>query len=291
MQLPSYDVIIKAAKKDYFKLEFVVESIKFLIPEPNKIYIVSHDGFLPKIKSKLKEKIVIIKDDEVFPGLDRNRILYRKNWIFSMLVALFQDFTVCDYYLDIQADNIFTSDVILFNNSNLPRFFVSENHDHYHKPYFDFSLDLFELDRQVNYSFIIDFMMYKKSVTKDMLKKYGNFYKFFEKAILKINSEFYPAEQELYPNWCIKNNIEYEIVRDVKVNFNGIYFPGKFSKLQINSLIKRSKDYLALSIHTWGDETTLSSKKGVKIQNTYIKLSLWFPKTIGILKKLIRKIK
>ena len=287
----NYDVIIKSAPKDYSKLDYVIPSIRFLVPQPENIYIVSPDGYIPQKKNSYSDSLIAIKDEDVFFDIDRDKIPFRKNWVFATFIALFQDFTKNDYYLDIQADNIFTSEIELFSKNGNPRFFISREHDHYHMPYYNFSMKFFDLGRVYSSSFIIDFMLYKKSITRELLINYGSFERFFEISTEFINENCYPTDQDLYGNWCIQNKYGYEIIKDVNVNFVGIYYPGKFSKLQINSLIKRSNKYSALSIHTWGDETTLSNKKRNKIMNIYIKLNLWFPKTIGILTTLIRKIK
>ena len=42
-----YDVVIKAHEKDYHKLSLVVNSLQYLNPQPESVYIVSSDGFRP----------------------------------------------------------------------------------------------------------------------------------------------------------------------------------------------------------------------------------------------------
>ena len=40
-----YDVVIKSHPKDYYKLDLVVESLQYLNPQPENVYILTPDGF------------------------------------------------------------------------------------------------------------------------------------------------------------------------------------------------------------------------------------------------------
>ena len=69
-----YDVVIKAHPKDYYKLDLVIETFHFLNPLPDKIYILSTDGYYPEGTS-FDDKIIYITDDQVEPFIDRTRLL------------------------------------------------------------------------------------------------------------------------------------------------------------------------------------------------------------------------
>ena len=288
--IPKYDVIIKSARKDYNKLEYVVNSIIYLNPQPENIYIVSPDDFIPSRIGQYSRIVKSINDDEVFPTSRREEIIYRKNWVFTQFIALFQDFTSNDYYLDIQADNIFLDKVDLFNNNGTPRLFISEVHDHYHEPYFNFSKRYFGVDKIHTKSFIIDFMLYNKKLTKEMLVKYSTFELFFNTVKTGINEKCYPADQELYPNWLIKNKYKYEIVENVNVRLFGLYYPTIYSSKLINKIVLDSKGYQALSIHTWGDETHHSYRLVASFRNKIRIIELKYPNLINYLRRLYRKL-
>jgi hypothetical protein len=119
-----YDVVIKAHNKDYHKLELVVDSLQYLNPEPESIYILTQDGFYPK-NTIFDEKIVFIKDEQVTPYIDRSRLTHRPNWNWINLVSILQEFTENDLYLDVQSDNFFTKPIDLFDDQGRPKLFQS----------------------------------------------------------------------------------------------------------------------------------------------------------------------
>lgn len=247
-----YDVIIKSGKKDYVKLKLVINSIKFLNPQPSKIFLINPDGYKPE-GTDYEDKIVVVKDEEVFPGCDRNKIRYRKNWCFATFIALFQDVTEQNYYLDIQSDNFFVKPIDLFTSDNKPIFFMSPQHSHYNPAYFNFSKKMFDLERVGDDSFIIDFMMYDKRITKKMLKNYNDFNHFFNIACYNINSNSYPTEQDCYANWCLKHDLGYHVKKNVQTILMGKLFPLNYTEKEIIEILDKHKysDSVSISLHTW----------------------------------------
>ena len=144
-----YDVVIKSHPKDYYKLDLVVESLQYLNPEPENIYILTPDGFYPK-NTSYDSKIVYITDDQVSPFIDRSRLTHRPNWNWINLVSILQTFTSNDLYLDVQSDNFFVKEVNLFNSEGLPRIFQSSYNNINnigHPPYFNFSQNVFDIPK------------------------------------------------------------------------------------------------------------------------------------------------
>jgi len=255
-EMNKYDVIIKSGLKDYQKLKYVINSIKFLNPQPSKIFLINPTGYRPD-STDYDDKIVVIKDEMIFPNCDRNRIPHRKNWCFATFIALFQDITEQDYYFDIQSDNFFVKPINLFTEDNRPIFFMSPQHSHYHQQYFNFSKKMFDLERVGNDSFIIDFMMYKKSVSKQMLEPYGNFDNFFDEACKNINGDSYPTEQDCYSNWCLKRGIDYEIITNVQTKLMGKTYPENYSEEEVKNILNSNSfgnDVVSISLHTWNDQ-------------------------------------
>lgn len=255
-----FDVLIKSGTKDYGKLKHVINSIKFLNPQPSKIFLINPTGYRPN-STNYDDKIVVVKDEEVFPNCDRTKISHRKNWCFATFIALFQDVTEQDYYFDMQSDNFFVNPINLFTEDKKPIFFMSPQHSHYHQPYFTFSKKMFDLERVGDDSFIIDFMMYNKNITRRMLAPYGSFDNFFKIACENINEESYPTEQDCYANWCLKNNINYHIQKNVQTRLLGKHYPNGWTEDEIIKVLSADKfEEVAVSLHTWGDEDFYKSK-------------------------------
>ena len=261
MSAPKYDALIKVGRKDYAKLSHVIQTIKHLIPQPSKIFVISPDGVRPEGTS-YDEKIVVVKDEDVFPGVDRDEIPLRKNWCFATFMALFQDVTEQDYYFDIQADNFFMKPLSLFKEDGTPIFFMSPQHSHYHQPYFNFSKKMFDLERVGDDSFIIDFMMYNKNITKELLAPYGSFEEFYKEACRNINKASYPTEQDCFANWCLKHHPGmYEVQKGVVTRLMGKNYPENYSGDEIEQILNSGMypDEVAVSLHTWGDGDDLSA--------------------------------
>jgi hypothetical protein len=263
--MPKYDVIIKSGEKDYVKLKHVINSLKFLKQQPEGIYLINPDRFLPS-EYKDDKRITVYADKEVMPTWDRTRIKFRPSWCFQSLMAVFQEITPNDYYLDMQGDNFFVREFSLFTEDDKPIFFVSPQHKHFHPPYFIFNEKMFGISGRVGAewgigredSFIIDFMLYKKSIAKEIPDLHGGIDKFFDRACEIINDKCHPSEQDLYPNWCLTKYPELYVVKmDTQIRIDGKDFPDNFTDDEILDRIKETQTnpelsrVIALSCHTW----------------------------------------
>lgn len=253
-----YDIVIKAHKKDYYKLDLVVESIKYLNPQPEEIYILTPDGFYPK-NTSYDDKIIYIKDSEVTPFIDRNKLNHRPNWNWINLVSILQSFTKNDLYFDIQADNFFTKEINLFDENGKPKLFQSisnSGNNIGHRPYFEFSEKVFNIPKNgYGYSYIVEFMMYDRKLLKIIIDKYSTFEELMNIIYSNVNEKSYPADQEIFGNLVEKYFPEkYNFVKNVNVDIRGSYlYPA--SREEIISAIEEVKKYktdcLACSYHTW----------------------------------------
>lgn len=253
----NYDVVIKSHPKDYYKLDLVVESLKYLNPQPKNIYILTPDGYYPEGTS-YDDKIIYITDDQVTPFIDRNRLNHRPNWNWINLVSIFQTFTENDLYFDVQSDNFFTQPIDLFDSNGRPKIFQSISNDgnnRGHRPYFEFSEKVFDLPKMgQGYSYIIEFLMYDRKLLKKIIGKYSSFDQMMEKIYSNVNPSSYPADQEIFGNLIEKYFPEnYSIIKNVNVEIKGSYMQSP-SREEILSLIeetKNKKDFVACSYHTW----------------------------------------
>ena len=106
----NYDLLMLAHPKDYTKLEYSINScMEFLFPKPENIYMVSPNEIV-------SDKIIYIPDDKAI-AVTKDKIKYRRaNWIWKMLVNLFQDFTENDFYLTVDEDVFFNRRQELFGD-------------------------------------------------------------------------------------------------------------------------------------------------------------------------------
>jgi hypothetical protein len=249
-----YDVTIKAHEKDYHKLKLVVNSLQYLNPEPENIYIISNDGYLPK-DTNYNNKLISILDNNVIPKVDKEKIKYRPGWSFANLVSITQNITKNDYYLDVQSDNFFLKEIQLLEN-NKPKLFQPLNYHQAHDPYFNFNEYFFNMKHCSKNTYIIEFMMYNKILLNKLFESYGSREAFIEYTYDNIDNTKYPADQEIFGNLvCNYFNDEYVHVNNLPIIRTGYYYPQIIDEKQIEQTLESIKntnpEMYAISIHTW----------------------------------------
>lgn len=254
--MKEYDVVIKSAPKDYFKLNLVVDSIKFLNPQPSKIYILSKDGYVPK-GTDYGSKLQLVMDSDVTPFIDRTKLNHRPNWNWINLVSLFQNFTEQDYYFDIQSDNFFIKQIDLFDNDKPKIFRSTANHVNVNGwgPYFNFSEKVFGIPKMSNgFSYIIEFLMYNKNYLKTLTEMYDSFDSMMDVIYSNINDQSYPADQEIFGNLMEKNfKDQYTFVDNFPVHYSGTEGnPNIMDVVQYINLVKNNfPTVVSCSYHSW----------------------------------------
>tara|TARA_R110002020_G_scaffold117929_3_gene269559 strand:- start:344 stop:1072 length:729 start_codon:yes stop_codon:yes gene_type:complete len=239
-----YDLIIPCHPKDYIKLEFcLISCIEHLEPAPVNIYIVA-----PNEIEFSNEKIKSVQDKDAV-DIHIQDIQYRPNWIYQQFIKLCQNFTENDLYLCVDSDLIFNRTIYLFDDRGNPKFFTSSN-DQEHKPYFNFMKGVYDLDKQVDHTFINDFMMFDKKVCREIVPDIHDFLSLCNE---KLNDDFLLSEFELYGNYVTKNYpSKYQKV-NTKNQLNGRYMHQRWSQDEIRSLVENNKneDIDLFTVHTW----------------------------------------
>ena len=237
-----YDLVILCHPKDYVKLEFCINScLEFFNPKPDGIYIVSPDKFE-------SDQVFHVSDDEAIP-IKKEDINYRRpNWIFQMFVNLFQDFTKNDLYMTVDSDVIFNRPQELFKNDK-PVFFISDR-DQHHLPYFDFMDKWSALERQVDYTFINDYMMMDKKVCREMLPDIDELLEFCNQ---NLSEDCLLADYEIYGNFAVLAYPNMYETEHTKTQLNGKYVQNPWSREEIQALIKQNSgaDLDLFTIHSW----------------------------------------
>jgi hypothetical protein len=168
---------------------------------------------------------------------------------------MFQDITKNDFYLDANSDNIFMNELNLFDESGKPFLFMSPQHSHHSQPYYTFNELMMGLSKVAEDSFIMEFMMYNKKVSREILDTVGGFDNFFNKSCEIIDKDCHIADQELYSNWCLAKHPDmYAIKKGIQTLIDGKQYPLSYTSLELEALIdayKGDPDLTAISYHTW----------------------------------------
>jgi hypothetical protein len=167
---------------------------------------------------------------------------------------MFQNVTKNDNFLVIESDCIILNDISFFEgDKTIFHLCRDQNHD----SYFNFSKQILGLGREYDHSFISEFIMYDKKIIKDMLDKCGcnSVNDFLELIYEHVNSNCYPADYELYGNFCFKYHNDKITMKKSNFNFFGRHSSQApfWTDTEIKFLIDSNSDKDVISFHTWGE--------------------------------------
>jgi hypothetical protein len=250
-----YDIVLVSHEKDFNNIKFIVDysnrhlnfdSIHLILSE-RKEY-----NDIELLKTITDKPIYVHKESDVLK-IDKSRISYRPNWIYQMMLKLFQNVTKNDNFLIIECDCLILKNINFFEDSKT-NFFLCR--DQNHEPYFKFN-NLFGFGREHNHSFISEFMMYDKKIIKDFLDKANckSVDDFLEILYNNVNSDCYPADYELYGNFCVKHHKDDFNLKHLNYNFYGRESRVKpyWEDFEITNLVDSNNDKDVISFHTWGE--------------------------------------
>lgn len=129
--MKNYDIVIVAHEKDFSNIKYIVEySEKNLNFDSIHLILSERKEFedFEKLKSLTIRPIYHHKETDVLK-VDKNRISHRPNWIYQMLLKMFQNVTLNDNFLVIEADCIILSKLNFFNED---RTIIYLARDQYH---------------------------------------------------------------------------------------------------------------------------------------------------------------
>jgi hypothetical protein len=250
--MKNYDIVIVAHEKDFNNIKFIVEySQKNLTFDSIHLILSERKEFndLELLKT-LTDKPVYLHLESSVLSVDKTRIKFRPNWIYQMLLKIFQNVTKNDNFLIIESDCLILQKIDFFETEKT-NFYLCR--DQNNPPYFNFN-NLLGFGREYDHSFISEFMMYDKKIIRDLLDKSNcnNVDDFLEIIYNNVNNECHPADYELYGNFCFKYHNEKVNLKTLTFGFNGRYH-NPWSDDEIIQLVNNNLDKDVISFHTWGE--------------------------------------
>lgn len=265
-----YEVIIPTACKDYNKLLYVVDSLKYLNPQPEKITVVYSDNIHPIEMGKLHNfkcpEVSYVDESKVLP---LNKWLAtgfrRPPWIYQQFIKLFNRHSLTDYYMIVDSDIILNRKLDVFSN-NKPNFFMANDQDH--GPYFRYSHHMFGFGREYPHSFISEIMLFSQVLTDHLLdlyllKHYSSgsdqlvysreevVKDLYEQTCKVVCDDEIPADYELYGNMVEKHfGYVYNKVH-IKSMLRGFYDEWNTKAIEDYIEEMKEKDIDTFTLHTW----------------------------------------
>lgn len=249
-----FDIVIVSHEKDFNNIKFIIDQCeKNLTCESYHLILSERKPYeeIDFIKSITKKQIFIHKETDVLK-IDKDRVNHRPNWIYQMLLKMFQNVTKNDNYLIIESDCLILKPINFFEDGKTNIFLCrDQNHD----PYFKFN-NILGFGREYDHSFISEFIMYDKKLVNDMLFKANckNPNDFLNIIYENVNQFCYPADYELYGNFIYKYHQDKINIKHLTYDFHGRESRIKpfWDDNEIKTLITTSnKD--VVSFHTWGE--------------------------------------
>ena len=231
----NYDITMKAHQKDYYKIPMTLESLVYLNPQPENIYLISPNGHIPE-KNSYSDRIISIRDEDADPKIYKDRFIGVRNkpgadrivgHAWANLMSLVQKVTKNDFYLDVQADTFFLKKIDLLDKDGKPKLFKTKsnmnNNYNQDSAFFSFSKKMFEIEKVLlGDSYIIDYTMYNKNIGKEICSKIGSVEDMLELAYLVVDENHHPADGEIYGNFIEANHKEmYNISNEINHAFTG----------------------------------------------------------------------
>lgn len=250
--MQNYDIVIVSHEKDFNNIKHIVghcdKNLKF-----DSIHLIVSDRVPYKdmglLETLTKRPIHLHLETSVLT-IDKSRLKHRPEWIYQMMLKIFQNVTTNDNFLVIESDCIILKDLKFFNGD---RTIFYLGRDHYHQQYYNFNQKLLGIGREYDHSFISEFMMYDKKIVKQLLSKTNckTVGDFLELIYEYVDSKSYPSDYDLYGNFYYSN---YPEKFETKVlNFDMSGKSGNYwSDEEIKQLIQTHSDKDAISFHCWG---------------------------------------
>ena len=253
--MKNYDIVIVSHEKDFNNIKFIVEySQKNLKFDSIHLILSERKEFTDlELVKTLTDKPVFLHMESDVLKIDKTRINYRPNWIYQMMLKIFQNVTNNDDFLIIESDCLILKEINFFEDDKTCLYLCRDQH---HEQYFNFN-NLLGFGREYNHSFISEFMMYNKQIVKDMLSKSNcnDVNDFLEIVYNNTNNNCYPADYELYGNFCFKYHRDKIDLKHLNYNFFGRDVGEKpfWEDDEITNLINTNLDKEVISFHTWGE--------------------------------------
>lgn len=253
--MKKYDIVIVSHEKDFGGIKHIVkhanENLSF---ESIHLIVSEREPFNElEVLKTLTDKPIFVHNETDVLKIDKSRVGVRPNWIYQMLLKIFQNVTENDNFLIIESDCAIIKPLDFFDGDKTIFYLGRE---HLHQPYFNFNNKILGIGREFNHTFICEFMMYDKKIVRDLLTKSNcnDVNDFLELIYTHTNDECYMADYELYGNFVYKFHNEKFSTKNLNFKFAGRYFFDSpfWTDSEIEILIDENKDNDLVTFHTWG---------------------------------------
>ncbi|WP_397447060.1 hypothetical protein [Polaribacter sp. R77954] len=226
------------------------------------IYIITNKSNFHILENKFLSNVKLLDEDLICNNLTLNNIKKyfvekkinpnRAGWYFQQFLKLsvHQLEFITDNYLVWDADAILLNPINFISKENKTYFEKTQEYNH---PYFETILNLLSLEKQVNHSFIGEYMVFNKKIVASLLKKITTekqwWYKILDSIKITHLKESGFSEYELYGNYIVKYYPDNYKIRSLSKTRKGAKLLGLQPSGKSLKLFSLGFDYL--SFETW----------------------------------------
>ena len=249
MQIPTVDIFIPAAPKDYSKLPFIVEAARRHVRVRDiHVCVPTFDG-VPHVNHSVSWHL----DDVVMP-YDKSALKYRPSWCYQQFLKMFQTVTR-DWYLVIDADTYMNRDIPLFAENGNPILWIATDQP-MPVSYYNFNQQMLGYGRSYSKSFLSECTLYHRPYVRDMISlRADDLTEYWSAWVKIINGDCLPADAELYGTFMTHNYPDVYEIRQLLSSLGGRYDSHIWTEQEIMEEIesKRATDNAAhiFSLHSW----------------------------------------
>lgn len=245
------DVVIPTISKDFEVLGLVVQSLKFLGHNINKIFIVAPKSNV--IEQFCAANDLVFIDEASVLGFGKSYIHYtvegndRSGWLFQQLLKLSGDsFVEMDDYLVVDSDTVFVNENCFLRSGK----YVFYANEEWHQAYFDAFKFLFGYRAPTKWSLTSHMMIFNRNLLGEMKREIelGSGLKWYDAYIAtsSVMDQSCVSDYETYANWVIFNYPEMALVKPL---YNRNVFRENIAELDVLCGLYRS--CRSISFHSY----------------------------------------
>lgn len=231
----------------------IIKNLKY-----NKLYVITKKTNFTELSSAFNDTIILLDEDTIYEGLtldsiknyfsEKNPDSKRAGWYFQQFIKLgiYNLSFITENYLIWDGDAVVLKPIVFFSKENT--IFLERNKE-YNKPYFETIKNLIGIEKQVNFSFIAEYMVFNKKIVSTLLSEITSeknwWYTILNAVkITDLNKSGF-SEYELYGNYLSKNYPNSFVIRNLNKSRKGSSYLGSEPSLKSLKIFSLVFDYIS----------------------------------------------
>lgn len=224
----------------------------------HKVYVITKKNNFSELISAFNDSIILLDEDTIFESLTLSSIQKyfntkkldpkRAGWYFQQFIKLgiYNLSFITENYLIWDGDAVVLKPIVFFSKENIV--FLEKNKE-YNKPYFETIKNLIGIEKQVNFSFIAEYMVFNKKIVSSLLSEITNENNWWYTILnavktTDLNKSGF-SEYELYGNYLHKYYPNSFVIRNLNKSRKGSSYIGNNPTVKSLKIFSLVFDYIS----------------------------------------------